>query len=477
MPIIYQTDVPILSFGGINQSTDGYNLSLQYAVSASNADVTGGGLAPMRAGAQLAQTLMFPIGTLARLHRRFHTTEDERDVLVAIAGGRVWTKLLDHDDEWQARYGGLTVDVCDYVTYEINRPDSDAPTDVLLFTNATDGMFCLYGDDLTVSPVETPYRFGVLARHSERIWGSGIKDDPDKLVYSTPFDPFNWEQNPEFPEDGAGEILQPSWDGDSFVALRPFGSQLLAFKKNAIWRILGTNPGEYIMKEQYGGGALEENTIAITGTYAIMLGYGGIIRYDGADASPFLQEAVRDIIGQVNPAIRSAACGVMDGKSYLLALPLGEDAVNNNAVLKYNMTENSFSLMQGVDIKAFLAFDGRVFYTSAEAPGRVFELGGGTVLPMTWISGYQDLGAKSSVKSAFELYYRIDSEAETIPLTLRIRTEKKAKEKTLQVKTGKAMRTAINVSGRYFRLEILSAGTEYWKLGSGIEIHCELDPD
>lgn len=476
MPTIYQTDLSIPSFGGINQSTDGYNMSMRYAVSATNADVTGGGLAPMRKGIAIAQQLLSPIGTLARLHRRYHAKENEKDVLVAISDGRLWTKLLDHDDEWKAQYGGLSVDVCDWVTYEVNKPDSDAPTDVLLFTNAKDGMFCLYGDTLQVEPVKTPYKFGVLARYNERIWGSGIEDDPDKLVYSAPFDPFNWEQNSEIPEDGAGEIMQPSWDGDSFVALRPFGSQLLAFKKNAIWRILGANPGDFIMKEQYGGGALEENTIAVTGSYSMMLGYGGIVRYDGADAAPFLQEQVRDIMAQVNPVARSSACGIMDGKSYMLALPLGESE-QNNAVLKYNMTEQSFSLMRDVSVKSFLAFDGRVFYTSAEAPGRVFEFGNGDVLPMTWVSGYQDLGAKSSVKSAFELYYRIDSDEQFIPLTFRIRTEKKAKEKNVIITSGKSMRTAINVSGRFFRLEIISISAKFWRLSSGIELHCELDPD
>ena len=475
MPVIYQTTVDIPSFAGINQATDGYNMSLRYAQYATNADVTGGGLAPARAGVAISQTLDTPIGTLARLHRRYHADEGEKDVLVAIAGGRLWTKLLDRDDAWQARYGSLTNDVCDFVTYEINRPDSDAPTDVLLFTNAQDGMFCLYGDTLEVSPVPTPYKFGVLARHSERIWGSGIADDPDKLVYSAAFDPFDWEQNSENPEDGAGEIIQPSWDGDSFLALRPFGSQLLAFKKNAIWRILGTNPGEYVLKEQYGGGALEENTIAVTGSYAMMLGYGGIIRYDGADAAPFQQQTVKDIMARVNPQARAAACAVMDGKSYLLALPL-DDSTKNNAILKYNITEQAFTLIRGVGVKAFLAFDGRVFYTSAEVPGMVLELGGGQPLPMSWASGYQDLGAKNSVKSAFTAYFTTEAER-AFPLSLCIRTEKKAKTKTLLVKPGKAHRVNINVSGRYFRLELSSETEIPWRLCGGIQLDMELDPD
>ncbi len=475
MPTIYQTTADIPSFAGIDQSTDGYNMSLRYAQYAANADVTGGGLAPARAGVAMAQTLPGPIGTLARLHRRYHAQEAERDVLVAISGGRLWTKLLDADDAWQAQYGGLTEDVCDFVTYEINRPDSDAPTDVLLFTNARDGMFCLYGDTLQVAPVATPYKFGVLARYSERIWGSGIADDPDKLVYSAAFDPFDWAQNSENPEDGAGEILQPSWDGDSFLALRPFGSQLLAFKKNAIWRILGTNPGEYVLKEQYGGGALEENTIAVTGSYAMMLGYGGIIRYDGADAAPFRQQAVREIMEQVNPLARASACAVMDGKSYLLALPLG-DSTQNNAILKYNITEQSFTLIRGVGVKTFLAFDGRVFYTSASSPGMVMELGGGKPLPLSWASGYQDLGAKHSVKSAFMVYFTADAES-MFPLSISIRTEKKVKTKLVFVRPGKAHRVNINVSGRYFRLEISSDTETPWQIRGGIQIDMELDPD
>lgn len=475
MPMIYQTTVDIPSFAGINQSTDGYNMSLRYARFATNADVTGGSLSPMRAGIAIPQTLASPIGTLARLYRRYHANEDERNVLVAIAGGRLWTKLMDKDDAWEARYGSLTMDVCDWVTYEVNRPESDAPTDVLLFTNAQDGMFCLYGDTLQVSPVTTPYKFGVLARHNERIWGSGIRNDPDKLVYSAAFDPFDWEQNTEQPEDGAGEILQPSWDGDSFLALRPFGSQLLAIKKNAIWRILGTNPGEFILKEQYGGGSLEENTVVVTSSYALMLGYGGLIRYDGADASPFQQEAVQDIMAQLNPAARSECCAVMDGKRYLLAFPMGDSTVNN-AILQYNITERSFSLVRGVGVKTFLALDGRVFYTSTSAPGTVFEMGKGEQLPMNWTSGYQDLGAKSSFKSAFLVYFTASAD-ENFAITIGIRTEKKLKQKDITVKPGKAYRVLINARGRYFRLEISSTTSVPWTLNGGVQIDMELDPD
>ena len=190
----YETSIEIPSFAGINQESNGYNQSPRYAFEMENVNVDGGNFSPMRVGLELGQRLTYPIGTLAYLHRRYAAENEPRTLLVAVSEGKVYTKAIDQDDEWVERYSGLTVDDCDWVTYEINREgDADSqgtpsPVDVLLFTNATDGMFCLYGDNLTVQTVTTPYKFGVLARYNERIWGTGILNMPDSMVYSAPYD-------------------------------------------------------------------------------------------------------------------------------------------------------------------------------------------------------------------------------------------------------------------------------------------------
>ena len=286
---IYSTSVVIDRFSGLNQTGDGYNTSMRYARDAENVDVTGGSFRPMREGQKLEQSLPSPIGTLAYLHRRFGLYTGT--ILVAISDGKVYTKLMDGDDEWVECYEGLKENNCDWVTYEYNPPGGEntaGPVDVLLFTNAKDGMFCLYGDTMDVIPVVTPKKFGVLARYNERIWGSGIEGDPDTLMYSAAYNPFDWSANAEIPEDGAGEIMQPTWDGDSFVALRQFGSDMLAVKRNSVWRIYGTNPGEFVMQRQYGGGTIEENTLIVHDDLAYMLGEHGLMRYDGTGVYAFL---------------------------------------------------------------------------------------------------------------------------------------------------------------------------------------------
>lgn len=126
MPVVYETNADIPSFGGINTTGDGYNMSLRLAREMENVDCTGGGFTQMRQGRMLLQQLSAPIETLEILHRRWGLREDngviteQPDWLVAVAGGKVYTKTLDGDDDWALRYEGLTDSRCSCVAYEVN---------------------------------------------------------------------------------------------------------------------------------------------------------------------------------------------------------------------------------------------------------------------------------------------------------------------------------------------------------------------
>jgi hypothetical protein len=318
----------------------------------------------------------------------------------------------------------------------------------------------------------------VLARYNERIWGGGIIGDPDMLVYSAPFDPFDWSQNLTIPEDGAGSIQQPTWDGDGFVALKQYGSNLLAVKRNSIWRIYGTNPGEFQMQRQYGGGTIEEDTFVVHNEEAFMLGELGLLRYDGTTADAFLQEQIQVLMhDKVNHSYLNLCCSAMRNGVYCLALPIN-GSTYCNAVLEYDTRSGAISLRTGVSVDAFMQLDERLFYTSATYPGRVFEMRDDVGRPLfcKWVSGFQDLGLKNSIKSAFVLYMMVDSEA---PAELRvgIRTEKKLKSKVVTTKPGKMARLHLNLQGRIFRVEIESYTAVPFTISGGIRLDLELDPD
>ena len=81
------------SFKGLMQYGDGINTDPRYAVDAVNVETVGGVLQPAAACVLLAPKLAQPIKTLARLYRRWYTGTDNREVLVAASGGKLYYML------------------------------------------------------------------------------------------------------------------------------------------------------------------------------------------------------------------------------------------------------------------------------------------------------------------------------------------------------------------------------------------------
>ena len=389
---------------------------------------------------------------------------------------------------------GYGCNVWSWVSYEINPDGSESPVDVLLLSNATDGMVMLRGDTMAVSTVTTPKKFGVIERYAERIWGGAINDDPDMLVYSAPYDPTDWTANVEIPEDGAGDVLQPSWDGDSFTALRAFGSQLIAFKRSRVWRVLGTDPGEYAFKEQYGGGAPYCGTIAVATERILMLDKQGLVAYDGLAVQPFAQSYAKGVFRRMNVASLDQANACLWHGKYYLALPLNS-ATSNNAVLIYDTVEGTWLLREDVAVEAFLPTENDLYFTSASTPGRIWRwqenswlTGSATTGRAKWVTPWNDLGYRQISKGGFEVYVLCEVK-QSATITVSIQTEKKTKTKTLTVapltadeisagKEYKQKRLHFGGTGRRFRLIIEGPDTGVaWRLVGGVLTVVEIDPD
>jgi hypothetical protein len=490
----YEAQTLIPEFLGLMQHGDGINADPRYAVDVLNMDTPGGVLQPMAACSLLTPSLPQPIETLATLHRRWYTGQDDKNIFIAASDGKLYA-ALPTASAWTELAFPLGIMAYDsnewsWAAYEINPPGSSAPVDVLLLSNAEDGMIMVRGDDLSVEIVETPKKFGVIARYAERIWGGAIMDDPDMLVYSAPFDPTNWDEDVDFPEDGAGDIMQPSWDGDSFTALHAFGSQLIAFKRTRVWRILGTDPGEYAFKEQYGGGAPYHATIAVDAERIFMLTQQGLAVYDGLSVNPFRQEFAEGVFRRMNKAKLDQACGCIWQDRYYLALPM-ETSIINNAVLIFNLKNNTWLLREDVSVEAFQPTEDALYFTSSTTPGKIWAwkedswLNGATTAACKWVSPWNDLGHQEIKKGGFDVYLLCEVKSSAATISLSIQTEKKTKTKSYTVQPlgegqteFRQKRLHFGGSGRRFRIIIESAASmPVWRLIGGIRIISETDPD
>jgi len=491
----HDADCRYPAFLGLNQYGQETMTDQRYATDEKNVETINGTMQPCAKCELLPPTLESPIETLALLHRRW-TEDTEKDILVAASGGKLYWAYPDAT-EWAEIWLPEGVEAFESsewscVTYEINPEGSAASVDVLLMSNAKDGMVMVRGDTKTATLVETPKRFGVIERYAERIWGGAIEDDPDMLVYSAPFDPTDWEADAEIPEDGAGDVMQPSWDGDAFTAIKSFGSQLIAFKRTRVWRVYGTNPGEYMFNEQYGGGVPYAQTIGVDVDKILALTDRGPVYYDGSAVQPFYQEYVEDIFHRrINKSAMDKACACMWRGKYYAALPVDGSEINN-AVLVYDSQERTWLFRDDLSIESFLPGETALYFTSSTTPGQVWlwhenswETGECTTAPALWISPWTELGYRQMTKGPWDCYLLVEVKEKPVTLRISVQTEKKTMTKkyivwpvTDQHLGHKQKRIHFPGYGRRFRLIIESEeGSPCWRLIGGVMLVAEVDRD
>ncbi len=157
-------------------------------------------------------------------------------------------------------------------------------------------------------------------RHAERIWGTGAKDTPTAssirghTTRST-------GRVPETPELGGGMINQPTWDGDKFIALEPFGGYLLAVKERTIFEIRGTDPSSFTITEAYGtDGPVEERSICTDRTSMLYLSQNGIGLYDGNTLRLLSRDALYETMRMRMEGMDGAARACVCNHIYYLAM-------------------------------------------------------------------------------------------------------------------------------------------------------------
>ena len=174
----YDADVFIPSFAGLFQYGPGMDGDVRYAVEEHNLETPAGVLQPMAAPELLQYSFDSRIETLAHLYRRWYSGADDKEVLFAATGGKLyyltssassWTQL-----EFPVGISSYQSNAWSWAAYEVNPVGSVAPVDVLLLSNAQDGMIMVRGDTFAVTRIETPKKFGVIERYAERIWGGAI---------------------------------------------------------------------------------------------------------------------------------------------------------------------------------------------------------------------------------------------------------------------------------------------------------------
>lgn len=477
---------------GIYQAAGDTNVSTDYAYHAVNIRTERGLLATSHGIGRAFPSLGAPIGTLERFYRR--NRPDDPEIFVAAAGGAIYTYTLGTEG-WVKQAEGFISDSWSSVTYET--VVGDATVDILIMSNADDGMITVYGSDLhverkalTIGDDFSEVKFAVLGRHAERIWGTGDKAHPDNIFYSRPYDPFNWLGDIATPEVAGGMIQQPTWDGEAFIALKPFGGYLLALKPSTCFEIRGTDPSSFTITEAYGtDGPVNARTICTDRLSMFYLAQGGLGRYDGSSLALLSRDALYETMRMRATEIADKATACVCDHVYYLALGVhekdGDTLIENNAVIEFDTERGTFMLRKGMRVKDFYSLGGKVYYTMADAPYDVLlyndESAQGILdepMESVWETPWLDLG-KAYIKRDFALRFTADADEDGVPIEIVVKTERGEKLRVVTLyKNRRDYKVRIHNAGLRVKLRLSSnARAAGWRIYGGVQINYSIDAE
>ena len=448
----------IEKFAGLVQNVDEHLLPAQASPEAKNVETGDGAL---RVAPGYAAYAPAPPGggakSLAVYYRRAGGETQEK--LIAANGQGIYELK---SGSWRTLYTGSGGSRLCAVNYQMDGAD------VLLMADGIRPV--LVYDGSTVRALSgCPAGISLLTLHMERIWGSGVADNPDGVFYSRAFSPDDWSGDSENPESGGGEIQLPTFNGGRILALQNLFDDVLVFKQRDLYRVVGTYPGNYEVARVHGVvGPVSERSIVSAGDVVYFLGGEGLCVYNGLTAVPLASVPAQKFFGRVNRAAADGACAALYKKQLILSAPLDGAAKNSGALV---MDLRTGTCMERTDIPAacFLALDEGLLFAGND--GAVYRFGegttcGGAPIDASWRTPWTDLGNQTYEKYLDSLFLIGSGRLEVI-----CETDRHLSAYQLDLgETERPARIRLCGHGRRFRLTLRNVGGSYFTIRDGLEI-------
>ena len=237
-------------FAGIDQSRDESLISPSYTPDAMNMDVSDGCLSVTKGFTKLLSAPV-PVESTSGIDRVCFFRNASKDIPMALSGGYIYT--YDHTEEsWTRAYGYSLVGATRRYTVLMTRIGT---TDVMLIADGVNPILKFDGTNFSdfgsaANCSDAPV--GCIAMYRSRLFAAGDRNNPNRLYYSklpgggrTIED---WGSDPDSPAVEGGHVEIGTTSGDPITAICAMSNQLLIFKKNSIYRLIGDRPGNFTVE-------------------------------------------------------------------------------------------------------------------------------------------------------------------------------------------------------------------------------------
>lgn len=318
------------------------------------------------------------------------------------------------------------------------------------------------------------------AIHFSRFFSAGDAAHPGRLYWSQP--PGDTRSIEDWSADDYSDVASGGFmdvgntNGEQIAGLRPLSTQLLVFKENSIYRLLGDRPSNFRLTQVNLDVEKMSNTGCVAyGDVPYWLTRSGMYFHNGQTA--VLSAAARQIRTLLANADVSMckACENRDRLYFTLRRGSGE---YDDSIVVFDMTERTYMIRNGFNVIDIAAKNGTMYMINDSR--YVYRWGEGTTYDGAHIDAYwrtpiTDLSQKSITKKLQTLYMRGEGDIVLIDFM----AGKSKQEIRQQMPEGNAeiLRVKLENSTKSFSMKISNEAGGFFRLMGGVEITYEPQGD
>lgn len=311
-----------------------------------------------------------------------------------------------------------------------------------------------------------------LALYFGRLFAAGDAAHPARLYWSqTPGDGRtldNWG-TAEAGADVSGGHMEVGTDSEPITGLKAMSNQLVIFKKDRLYRLLGDRPSNFRIQPVEAPFRQPLHTACLLwGDRLFFLTEDGLYYYDGQTLCRTPHS--RDISPLLERADLSACTGAACGNRLYFTLKLDPASPYNDAMAEYDLERDCFLLRRGFQAVDLQSCQGKLYLLTGDGSVCAFDGSGsynGAPIEAVWTSHWTALGSLYADKRILEL----TAAGRGMPLMFSVEWEDGSDMALLPLSIRKPLATArLRGGGRRLRLSFLNGKGGDFCLESPMEL-------
>lgn len=327
--------------------------------------------------------------------------------------------------------------------------------------------------DIHVNFIETYY---------SRLFSAGDPDNPSRLYWSQPPGDYknieDWSADDASADTGGGYVEIGQTTSDPIVGLCALSNQLIVFKRNSIYRMLGDRPSNFRVTLVNRDVEAMVNTGRIAyGDIPYWLTRAGMYFHTG-QASQLMGDA--RLIQNILDKASIGTCKAAEARDRLYFTIRRNGGEYDDTIIIYDKTERTYLLRDGFNVIDIASYDGKLYMINEL--GYVYLWSAdchdydGVEIEAEWNTPLTDFGEMTVIKAVDGLYLRgerADGIGGIVKLRYKIGEFEIEEAYEMCDDVGDVLRIPLRNEGRVFQLKISNEHGSWFKIMGGVSVHYE----